>query len=86
MGWILAGIGVGLVSGVEVTALPMRIAAVASVVAGLYAFTMPIVTPPAKAKRAKAPKLIDLLGIGLLKRMDDSPVGESDNLSKISLF
>jgi nucleoside transporter len=53
-GWIVAGLIVGSL-GIESTAIPMRIAAVASALLGLYCFTLPD-TPPL-AREAGAPGL-----------------------------
>ena len=66
LGWIVAGLLVGTLD-VEATAIPMRIAAGASLLLGLFAFTLPR-TPP--RKRGEATTVRGVLGLdalGLLK-------------------
>jgi nucleoside transporter len=73
-GWIVAGIGVGLVAkqmlgySIEPTNLPLKIGAVISLVLAVYAFTLPA-TPPAAAGRK--PSLYQALGLETLGYMKD---------------
>jgi nucleoside transporter len=59
VGWIVAGLLVGWL-GAEQTALPLRIAAVASVLYGFYAFTLPATPPSAATKPAGIASLLGL--------------------------
>jgi nucleoside transporter len=66
IGWIIAGLVVGTL-GVEATAQPMRLAAAASIVLGLFSFALPH-TPPQKSGRVT---LGDVLGLDALKLLAD---------------
>ncbi|WP_454882918.1 MFS transporter [Sphingomonas oryzagri] len=50
IGWIVAGLLVGLIAGAAQTALPMRMAAGVYLALGLYAFTLPATPPRARGR------------------------------------
>jgi len=50
IGWIVAGLLVGIISGAAETALPMMMAATVYIALGLYAFTLPNTPPRARHK------------------------------------
>jgi nucleoside transporter len=67
IGWIVAGLTIGTL-GLEATATPMRLAAGASVLLGLFSLVLPH-TPPKKL--GHRPTLRDVLGLDALKLMQD---------------
>ena len=67
IGWIIAGLTVGTL-GIEPTAIPMRIAAAASIVLGAFCFLLPHTPPQRIGHRAT---WRDVIGIDALKLMKD---------------
>ena len=67
IGWIVAGLVVGSLK-LEATAVPMQLAAGASVVLGLFCFVLPHTPPPSAGKRFS---LRDVLGLDALALMQD---------------
>jgi nucleoside transporter len=68
IGWIVAGLVVGTI-GVEATAIPVRLAAAASIVFGFYCFLLPH-TPPQKSGHRVT--WSDVLGLDAIKLLRDS--------------
>jgi len=67
IGWIVAGLIIGTL-GLERSAMPLRIAGVASIVLGLFCLTLPH-TPPQKSGPVR---LGDVLGLDALKLLGES--------------
>jgi nucleoside transporter len=65
IGWIVAGLLVGTL-GLEATALPMRLAAGASVLLGVFCLALPH-TPPSRGRRASMWDVLGLEALGLLR-------------------
>ncbi len=70
MGWIVAGVLVSAVLHADETVLPIRIAAVASMVMGIYCFTLPH-TPPRANHGGNT--LRDILGLDALRQLNTRP-------------
>lgn len=67
LGWIVAGLIIGFMK-VEDTAIPMKIAAVASILLGVYSFFLPNTPPKSLGHKVK---IGDVLGLEALKLMKD---------------
>lgn len=73
LGWIVAGLLIGyvlvnIVDGVEATAIPMQMAAVSSLVMGIYSFTLPK-TPPKSAGQSQS--FAQMFGLDAIKLLRD---------------
>jgi nucleoside transporter len=66
IGWIVAGLTLSFL-GMEGSAQPMQLAAVASIVLGLYAFALPHTPPPAAGKPFSVRDALGLDALALLK-------------------
>ena len=66
IGWIVQGLIIGSL-GLEATAVPMRIAAAASLALGVFCFALPH-TPPTRTARAR---VSDILGLDALRLLRD---------------
>jgi nucleoside transporter len=72
IGWIIAGLLITFVLGtqienVEATALPMKMAAVGSIVLGAYCFTLPHTPPRSKGKKTSIGDMLGFEAFALLK-------------------
>lgn len=70
IGWIAAGVLVSYFLGADETPIPLRIASIASIVMGLYCFTLPH-TPPKAEKGGNS--LRDILGLDALQELKTRP-------------
>jgi len=66
IGWIVAGLAIGAL-GLEATAMPVRLAAAASVLMAIYCFTLPDTPPLARGSDFKWQHVIPLESIRLLR-------------------
>ncbi|MFH0989993.1 MAG: MFS transporter [bacterium] len=66
IGWIVAGILVSAVLGADETSLPLRIAGIAGMILGGYAFTLPH-TPPSAKEQVTIRKVLGLDALAQLK-------------------
>lgn len=67
IGWIVAGIVVSGVLDADKTVVPLYWAAGASVLYGLYTFTLPHTPPPAKGERVSVRQILGIEALGQLK-------------------
>lgn len=65
IGWVVAGLLIG-VTGVETSAVPLRVAAVSACILGLYCFTLPH-TPPTKQTKKSVSAILGTDALVLLK-------------------
>ena len=70
VGWVMAGVLVSYVLKADETVLPLQVAACASLMMGLYCFTLPH-TPPKARSSGKAFR--DILGLDTLKHLNTRP-------------
>lgn len=75
IGWIVAGLGISFVLNpifkdfnVEATNIPLKMAAIASLVMGVYSFFLPNTPPQAKGQKTTVG---DILGVGALRLLKD---------------
>ncbi|HEX6816214.1 MAG TPA: nucleoside permease [Gemmatimonadaceae bacterium] len=66
IGWIVAGLIVGILK-LEATAVPLELAAAASIVLGLFSFALPHTPPHAAGKKITARDVLGLDALSLLK-------------------
>jgi nucleoside transporter len=73
IGWIVAGLVITFVlsrfyADVEKTAMPLKMAAVASILLGLYSFTLPNTPPQNAGKKISAGEVLGLKALRLMKK------------------
>ncbi len=67
VGWIVAGILVSRVLHADLTALPLKVAGLAGLVLGVYAFFLPHTPPPAKGEKITVRQVLGLDALAQLK-------------------
>jgi nucleoside transporter len=65
-GWIAAGVVIGMIPGAGLGKLPLQLGALAGLLLGLYAFTLPSLPPAASGS---ALRLADLLGLQMIREL-----------------
>jgi nucleoside transporter len=70
IGWIVAGIFVSKILGADETSLPLTVAGIASIIMGVFSFTLPHTPPPAKGEKTSVRKII---GIDAIKKLSSRP-------------
>lgn len=70
IGWIAAGIFVSKILGADETSLPLTIAGIASILMGLFSFSLPHTPPPAKGERTS---FREIIGIDAIKKLNTKP-------------
>ncbi len=70
IGWIAAGIFVSKILGADESSLPLRVAGIASILMGLFSFTLPHTPPLAKGEKTSFRKII---GIDAIKKLNTKP-------------
>jgi nucleoside transporter len=74
VGWIIAGLVISFIltksygDGVERTAVPLKMAAIASIILGLYSFTLPSTPPQNAGKKISAGEVLGLKALRLMKQ------------------
>jgi nucleoside transporter len=74
IGWIVAGLVISFIltksygDGVERTAVPLKMAAIASIILGLYSFTLPSTPPQNAGKKISAGEVLGLKALRLMKQ------------------
>ncbi|HJQ24515.1 MAG TPA: nucleoside permease [Blastocatellia bacterium] len=74
IGWIVAGLVISFIltksygEGVERTAVPLKMAAIASFILGLYSFTLPSTPPQNAGKKISAGEVLGLKALRLMKQ------------------
>ncbi|MFL6277749.1 MAG: MFS transporter, partial [Blastocatellia bacterium] len=74
LGWIVAGLVISFIltksygEGVERTAVPLKMAALASFILGLYSFTLPSTPPQNAGKKISAGEVLGLKALRLMKQ------------------
>lgn len=84
VGWIVAGWVVGLLEW-EATATPMRVAAGASALLGVYAFTLPVTPPRAAGQKVSLTAALGLDALALMKDRSFAVLVSSSLLISIPL-